>query len=114
MPVGVCAGVCEGKEKNERLLGNKQGQHHDVQAQRRDVPESEVANVATFQRGYKTNVATFQRGYNPTSRRWDPTSRSSREAIIQRRNVGIQRRDVPKKGKTDVATLRRQRRDVES
>ena len=81
MPVRVCAGVCEGKEKNERLLGNKQGQRRDVQDQHRDVSERGATNVATlgsniatFQREVKTNVATlgsnvatFQRGHNPTS-----------------------------------------------
>ena len=35
-----------------------------------------------------------------------------REAIFQRRDVGIQRRDVQERGKTDVVTLRR--RDVEN
>ena len=47
-----------------------------------------------------------------TSRRWDPTSRRSRGDLNQRRDVEIQRRDVPEKGQTDVATLKR--RDVES
>ena len=39
IPTGVCVGVCEGRAKNERLLGNKQGQRRDVRAQRCDVPE---------------------------------------------------------------------------
>ena len=92
----VCVGVCEGRSKNERLLGNKQGQRCDVRAQRRDVPERGAANVATlrsnvatFRRGSKSNVATlgsnvatFQRSYKPTSRRWDPMSQRYREAIF--------------------------------
>ena len=41
----------------------KQGQRHDVQAQRRDVPE-----------GLLANITTFQKGYTATSRRGDPTS----------------------------------------
>ena len=80
--------------------------------QRHDVPERKAANVttlrsnvATFQRVVKTNVATFQRSTKMTSRRWDPTSRRSRGGLIQRR-------DVPEKGQTNAATLRR--RDVES
>ena len=98
-------------------FGLKQRQHRDVRMQRRDVSESEAANVATlrlnvvtFQRVVKTNVVTFQRRAKMTSRRWDPTSRHSREGLIQCRDVEIPRRDVPKKGKTDDATL--QRRDI--
>ena len=83
IPAGVCVGVCEGRAKNERLLGNKQGQRCNVQAQRRDVPERGAANVATL----GSNIATVQRGSKSNARR-------SREAIIQRRDVGIQRRDV--------------------
>ena len=78
--------------------------------QRRDVPERKASNVATlrsniatFHRVVKTNVATFQRSEKPTSRRY-------REGLIQRRDVEIQRRDVPEKGQTDVTTFRR--RDV--
>ena len=89
-----CVCMCEGWAKNERLLSNKQGQRRDVRAQRRDVPERGATNVMTFQRGSKSNVTTlgsnvvtFQRSYNPTSRRCDPTSQRSREAIIQRRDV---------------------------
>ena len=55
IPTGVCAGVCEGRAKNERLLGNKQGQRCDVRAQRHNVPERGASNVATF----GSNVATF-------------------------------------------------------
>ena len=39
--------VVEG-QKNEKLLGNKQGQSRDVRAQRRDVPEGGAANVVTL------------------------------------------------------------------
>ena len=45
----------------------KQRQRRDVRVQRHNVPESEVANiatlrlnVATFQRAFKTNVATLR------------------------------------------------------
>ena len=107
-------------------FGLKQGQRRDVQMQRRNVPKRKTSNfvtlrsnIATFQRVMKTNVATlrsnvatFQRSTKMTSRRWDPTSRRSRGGLIQRRDVGIQRHDVPEIGQTDVATLKR--RDVES
>ena len=46
--VRIPTGVCEGRTKIERLLILKQGQRRDVWAQRRDVPEGGVANVATF------------------------------------------------------------------
>ena len=78
VPAGVCVMV---GQKKKRLLGNKQGQRHEVRVQRRDVPEGRAANVATlrsnfatFQRWSKSNVATlgsnvvtFQKSYNPTS-----------------------------------------------
>ena len=101
MQVGVCARVCDGraKTKYEKLQGNKQGQC-------RDVPKRGATNVATLQRRSKSNVATlgsniatFQRSYNPTSQCWDPTSRRSKEGLIQRH-------DILEKGKTDVATLK--------
>ena len=38
--VRVPAWVCDGSTKNERFLGNKQGQRRDARAQRRDVTES--------------------------------------------------------------------------
>ena len=37
--VRVPAGVCDGRIKNERLLGNKLGQSRDVGTQRRNVTE---------------------------------------------------------------------------
>ena len=55
VPTRVCAGVCDGRVKNERLLGNKQGQRRDVRTQRRDVPEIGAANVAML----GSNVATL-------------------------------------------------------
>ena len=78
-----------------------------------------MPNVATF----VPNVATFQNVELPTSQRWDPTSRRdrndlnptsrrSREAIFQRRDVRIQHSNVLGGGTTNVATL--SRRDVES
>ena len=70
-------------------------------------------NVATFQRHIKINVATlishvatFQRGLNSTSRRWELTSRRSRECKNQLHDAGNPRRDVPEKGKIYIATLR--------
>ena len=70
-------------------------------------------NVATLQRLLKINVttfeshvATFQRVEKSTSRRWKSMSRHSKDTQNQRRNVRISRRDVPEKGKIDVATLR--------
>ena len=104
---GVGAG---GRQRG--ALGSKQGGNRVrekwgwfglKQGQRRDVPEKNAANVATFklnvttfQRVLKTNVATlrsnvatFQRSTKPTSRRsrgvqkmtsrrWDPTPRRSK------------------------------------
>ena len=52
--VRVLAGECEGRTKIWRASGLKQVQCHDVQAQRRDVPEDGAANVATL----GSNVAT--------------------------------------------------------
>ena len=43
-----------GRTKNGGLLVNKKGQRRDVRAQRRDIPEGEIANVATF----RSNVLT--------------------------------------------------------
>ena len=72
------------RQKNyEKLQGNKQGQRRDVRAQLRDVPERGAANVAML----GSNVATFQSGLKPTSRRSYPTSRRSREGIIQCRDI---------------------------
>ena len=42
----VPARMCLGRTKNGGLLVNKQGQRHDVRAQRRDVPEGEIDKVA--------------------------------------------------------------------
>ena len=58
------------------MLCIKQRQRRDVRAQRRDVPEGLLANVATLR----------------------PTSRRSRGVISQRRDVEIQRRDVLESG----------------
>ena len=52
--VRVLTGECEGRTKIWRASGLKQVQRHDVQAQRRDVPEGGAANVATL----GSNVAT--------------------------------------------------------
>ena len=81
--------------------------------QRGNLPRCDVrGNVATFQRmviinvaTLDINVATFQRGVKSTSRCY-------REGLIQRRDMDIQRRDVPGKGQIDVATLKC--RDVET
>ena len=43
-----------GRTKNGGLMVNKQGQRHGVRAQRRDVPEGEIANITTF----RSNVVT--------------------------------------------------------
>ena len=63
--VGVPVRVCEGRAKNGGLLVNKHGQPRDVRAQRSDIPEDGVPNIATFHRGYKSNVATL--GSNVTT-----------------------------------------------
>ena len=63
--VGASDEDVHGEDKNGGLLVNKQGQRRDVRAQRRDVPEGGVANVATLGSNVATlgsNVATFQRG----------------------------------------------------
>ena len=66
--------MIQGRIKKWEVFGLKQVQRHDVRVQRRNVPESQVSNVATlrsnvatFQRVVKINVAMFQRSSKPTS-----------------------------------------------
>ena len=63
-------------KKTEGFMFIKQGQRRDVRAQRRDVPESLLANIATF----GLNIATFQKCEIAMSERGDSTSRLARES----------------------------------
>ena len=76
----------------------KQGQHRDVQAQRRDVPEGLFANVATLRSNvtmsqgvYKANVVTFQRVVQTNVA---TLQRGVQKKDSQRRDVEIQRREM--------------------